>query len=209
MQAEDVDRAVQAAERAFRETAWARMPPNERGALLHRLADAVEQRKKIVVQIEALDAGKVAAQAEWDVQNCVDTLRWYADVAQYVQRRNVLAVAGHEAWTVRHPWGPCGFIFPWNFPILLIGWGIAPALAAGNTVVIKPAEDTPLSAIWLARLAKEIGIPDGVINVVPGYGNVAGAALASHPGLKRVSFTGSPEVGRLVAEACGRNLTAL
>jgi aldehyde dehydrogenase (NAD+) len=206
MQAEDVDRAVQAADRAFRETAWARMPPNERGALLHRLADAVEKRKKIVGQIEALDAGKVAAQAEGDVQNCVDTLRWYADVAQYVQRRNVLAVAGHEAWTVRHPWGPCGFIFPWNFPILLIGWGIAPALAAGNTVVIKPAEDTPLSAIWLARLAKEIGIPDGVINVVPGYGKVAGAALAGHAGLKRVSFTGSPEVGRLVAEACGRNL---
>ncbi len=182
------------------------MPPNERGALLHRLADAIEKRKKIVGQIEALDAGKVAAQAEGDVQNCVDTLRWYADVAQYVQRRSVLAVAGHEAWTVRHPWGPCGFIFPWNFPILLIGWGIAPALAAGNTVVIKPAEDTPLSAIWLARLAKEIGIPDGVINVVPGYGKVAGAALTSHPGLKRVSFTGSPEVGRLVAEACGRNL---
>ena len=206
MQAEDVDRAVQAAQRAFRETAWARMPPNERGALLHRLSDALQTRKKIVGQIEALDAGKVVAQAEGDVQNCVDTLRWYADVAQYVQRRNVLAVAGHEAWTVRHPWGPCGFIFPWNFPILLIGWGIAPALAAGNTVVIKPAEDTPLSAIWFAQLAKEVGIPDGVINVVPGYGNVAGAALASHPGLKRVSFTGSPEVGRMVAEACGRNL---
>ena len=206
MQPEDVDRAVQAAGRAFRETTWARMPPNERGALLHRLADALQTRKKIVGQIEALDAGKVVAQAEGDVQNCVDTLRWYADVAQYVQRRNVLAVAGHEAWTVRHPWGPCGFIFPWNFPILLIGWGIAPALAAGNTVVIKPAEDTPLSAIWFAQLAKEVGIPDGVINVVPGYGNVAGAALASHPGLKRVSFTGSPEVGRLVAESCGRNL---
>jgi aldehyde dehydrogenase (NAD+) len=118
----------------------------------------------------------------------------------------VLAVAGHEAWTVRHPWGPCGFIFPWNFPFLLIGWGVSPALAAGNTVVIKPAEDTPLSAIYLARLAREVGLPDGVINVIPGTGAVAGAALSAHPGIKRMSFTGSPEVGRLVAEACGRNL---
>ena len=206
MGAEDVDRAVAAADRAFRTTAWAKMPPNERGALLHRLADAVENNKKILGQIEALDAGKIIAQAEGDVQNFVDTLRWYIDAAQHVQRRNTLAVAGHEAWTVRHPWGPCGFIFPWNFPILLIGWGIAPALAAGNTVVIKPAEDTPLSAIWLAHKAREVGIPDGVINVVTGLGEAAGAAVAAHPGLKRMSFTGSPEVGRLVAESCGRNL---
>jgi aldehyde dehydrogenase (NAD+) len=108
---------------------------------------------------------------------------------------------------MRHPWGPCGFIFPWNFPFLLIGWGIAPALAAGNTVVIKPAEDTPLSAIYLSNLAKEVGIPDGVINVVTGYGETTGAAVSRHPGLRRMSFTGSPEVGRLVAEACGKNLT--
>ena len=107
---------------------------------------------------------------------------------------------------MRHPWGPCGFIFPWNFPMLLIGWGISPALAAGNTVVIKPAEDTPLSAIYFARLAKEVGIPDGVINVVPGYGNVTGRGLGAHRGLRRISFTGSPEVGRLIAAACGRNL---
>jgi len=206
MQADDVDRAVKAADRAFRESPWARLAPNERGALLHRLADAVEKRKKVVAQIEALDCGKIAWQAENDVQNFVDTVRWYADVAQHVQRRNTLAVAAHEAWTARFPWGVCGFIFPWNFPFLLIGWGIAPALAAGNTVVIKPAEDTPLSTIWLARLAREVGIPDGVINVVPGLGEVAGAALTSHPGLKRMSFTGSPEVGRLVAESCGRNL---
>ena len=140
------------------------------------------------------------------MQNFVDTLRYYADMALHVQRRSPLAVAGHEAWTVRQPWGPCGFIFPWNFPMLLMGWNLSPALAAGNTVVVKPAEDTPLSAIYLARLAREVGIPDGVINVVPGFGDPAGAALASHPGLKRMSFTGSPEVGRLIAAACGRNL---
>jgi acyl-CoA reductase-like NAD-dependent aldehyde dehydrogenase len=203
---EDVDRAVQAAAKAFKASGWATMSPNERGVHLHRLADAVEKHKKVIGQIESLDAGKILAQAEGDVQNFIDTLRYFTDMSCHVQRRNVLAVAGHEAWTVRHPWGPCGFIFPWNFPFLLIGWGISPALAAGNTVIIKPAEDTPLSAIYLARLAREAGLPDGVINVVLGTGAVAGAALSGHPGIRRMSFTGSPEVGRLVGEACGRNL---
>lgn len=205
-QAADVDMAVDVAAAAFRKTAWATMPQNERSALLQRLADAVEKHKPMIAQLESLDAGKIEAQAQGDVQNFVDTMRYFADLAQHVQRRSVLAIPNHEAWTVRQPYGACGFIFPWNFPFLLIGWGIAPALAAGNTVVIKPAEDTPMSAIYLARLAKEVGIPDGVINVVPGFGSVAGAALSGNPKLKRMSFTGSPEVGRLVGEACGRNL---
>lgn len=206
MQPEDVDRAVQAASKAFAESGWATLSPEDRGVLLHRLADAVEQRKPVLAQLEALDAGKVFRQAEADVQNFADTTRYFADLARHVQARTAIPVPRLEAWSVRKPWGPCGFIFPWNFPILLAGWGIAPALAAGNTVVIKPAEDTPLSTIYLARLAKEVGIPDGVINVVPGFGEPAGAAVAGHPGLKRMSFTGSPEVGRRVAESCGRNL---
>jgi acyl-CoA reductase-like NAD-dependent aldehyde dehydrogenase len=206
MSAEEVGQAVEAGARAFRETNWSRLSSNERGALMHRLADAVEKRLPIFGQIESLDAGKIYAQACGDVQNFVDTVRYFADLALHVEHRTTLAVKGHEAWTVRHPWGVCGFIFPWNFPLLLVGWGIAPALAAGNTVVIKPAEDTPLSTIYLAQLAKEVGIPDGVINVVPGRGTTTGAALANHPDIRRMSFTGSPEVGRLVAEACGRNL---
>ena len=207
LNARDVDAAVSAAQQAFDKSGWATLPPNERGALLHRLADEVERRLAIIAQIEALDAGKIEAQAQGDVANFVATVRYFAEVAQHVSRRNTLAVKGHEAWTMRHPWGPCGFIFPWNFPFLLIGWGIGPALAAGNTVVIKPAEDTPLSAIYLGELAKEVGLPDGVINVVTGFGETTGAAVSRHPGLRRMSFTGSPEVGRLVAEACGRNLT--
>ena len=203
----DVDAAVHAAATAFAMTPWATLPANERGVWLHRLADAVEKQKSIIGQIESLDAGKILSQAEGDVQNFVDTLRYFTNMSLHVQHRTALAVSGHDAWTVRHSWGPCGFIFPWNFPFLLVGWGISPALAAGNTVVIKPAEDTPLSAIYLARLAREIGLPDGVINVVPGIGETAGAALARHPGLRRMSFTGSPEVGRLVGEACGHNLT--
>lgn len=202
----DIDRAVQAAHHAFRHTGWATMAAAERGALLHRLADEVERRKPAIARVEAADAGKILAQAEGDVQNLVDTLRYFIEMSLHVQRRTPLAVRGHEAATVRLPWGACGFIFPWNFPFLLIGWGISPALVAGNTVVIKPAEDTPLSALMLGRIAQDVGIPDGVINVVTGTGEAAGAALAGHPGLKRMSFTGSPEVGRLVAEACGRNL---
>jgi acyl-CoA reductase-like NAD-dependent aldehyde dehydrogenase len=206
MQPDDVDRAVAAAADAFANSGWATMSPNDRGVLLHRLADAVEQRRKIITQIETLDAGKVYAQAEWDIQNFADTVRYFANLALQVEHRTAIAVAQHEAWTVRHAWGPCAFIFPWNFPLVLAGWGTAPALAAGNTVVIKPAGDTPLSTIYLALLAKEVGIPDGVINVIPGRGDVAGMALATHPRIKRMSLTGSPEVGRTVCEACGRNL---
>ncbi len=207
MSAADVDKAVRAADEAFRTTGWAQMSANERGVLLHRLADAVESHIDTLAHIEALDAGKILEQAVGDIQNFVDTMRYFIEISLHVQHRVPLAIAGHEARTVRLPWGPCGFIFPWNFPFLLIGWNIAPALAAGNTVVIKPAEDTPLSALYLAKLAQQVGIPDGVINVVTGYGEDAGAALAAHPQLKRMSFTGSPEVGRMVAEACGRNLT--
>jgi acyl-CoA reductase-like NAD-dependent aldehyde dehydrogenase len=207
LQPDDVDRAVSAAGEAFSHPDWLQLSPHDRGALLHRFTDEVERRKDILAQIESLDCGKVLAQAEGDVQNFIDTMRYFINMSLQVEHRSTLAVAQHDAWTVRHPWGPCGFIFPWNFPILLAGWGIAPALSAGNTVVIKPAEDTPLSTIYLGQIAKESGMPDGVINVVPGLGAVAGAALASHPSIKRMSFTGSPEVGRLVAEACGRNLT--
>jgi len=202
--ASEVDHAVDVANEAF--PAWAALSQGERSAILLRLANAVEERKSIIAQIESLEAGKVEAQAQGDVQNFVDTLRYFVKLADEVQLRTKLDVPGHDAWTYKQPWGACGFIFPWNFPFLLIGWGISPALAAGNTVVIKPAEDTSLSAIYLARLAKEVGVPDGVINVVTGRGETVGAALTNNTSIKRMSFTGSPEVGQLVAEACGRNL---
>jgi len=206
MQPDDVDHAVQTAAKAFRETPWANLTAQERGAILHRWVDLVETKKRTIAQIESLDCGKIYRQAEGDVQNFIDTMRYFIEMSLHIERRSVLAVPHYEAYTYRAPWGPCGFIFPWNFPILLVGWGIAPALAAGNTVVIKPAEDTPLSTLYVAHLAKEAGIPDGVINVVPGLGEITGAALSRHPGLRRMSFTGSPEVGRLVGEACARNL---
>ncbi len=200
----EIDRAIAIAADAA--PAWAALPSSERFAILLRLADAVEEHKPIIAQIEALDAGKIQAQAQGDVQNFVDTLRYFVKLAGKVPAREPLNVPGYEAWKYRQPWGVCAFIFPWNFPFLLIGWGISPALAAGNTVVIKPAEDTSLSAIYLARLAKQVGVPDGVINVVTGRGATAGAALSANANIKRMSFTGSPEVGRMVGEACGRNL---
>ena len=206
MQPDDVERAVAAAQKAFNEADWARLPVNERGVHLMRLADAVEQRKPIIAQIEALDCGKIEAQAADDVQNFIDTIRYFCGLAQGLSLDTAIPVAGHEASVVRHAWGPCGFIVPWNFPFLLCGWGIGPAMAAGNTCVVKPAEDTPLSALYVAHLAKENGIPDGVINVIPGVGEVTGAALSQNPNISRMSFTGSPEVGRLVARECGQNL---
>ena len=200
----EVDGAVDVANAAF--PAWAALSQADRSAILLRLADAVQEHKPIIAQIEALEAGKIEAQAQGDIQNFVDTLRYFVQLADGVETRTKLDIPGHDAWTHKQPWGACAFIFPWNFPFLLIGWGISPALASGNTVVIKPAEDTSLSAIYLARLAKEVGVPDGVINVVTGRGETAGAALSQNANIKRMSFTGSPEVGQLVAEACGRNL---
>lgn len=204
---DDVKAAVAAAHVAFRKGGWATMPPNDRAVILHRLADLIDKHQEIIAQIESLDVGKPRGQAAaFDVPHAAQTLRYYADLAVHTRRREPIAVSGFDARTMRGPYGVCGFIFPWNFPFLLVGWGIAPALAAGNTVVIKPAEETPLSTLYFAKLAEEAGLPPGVINVVTGLGETAGAALARHPGLKRMSFTGSPEVGRIVAEACGRNL---
>ncbi len=203
----DIDRAVNAAAAAFRTSGWATLPPNDRAVYLHRLADLVDKHRDILAQIESLDVGKPLPQARGgDIPNVAATLRYFADLSVHTRRREPIAVSGYEARSVRLPYGVCGFIFPWNFPLLLVGWGISPALAAGNTVVIKPAEDTPLSTLYFAQLVKEAGIPDGVVNVVTGLGETAGAALSQHPGIKRMSFTGSPEVGKLVAEACGRNL---
>jgi acyl-CoA reductase-like NAD-dependent aldehyde dehydrogenase len=208
--ASDVDRAVQAAQRAFQGGNWATQPANDRAVYLHRLADLIDKKTALLSELESLDVGKPRAQAlGFDIPHSTKTFRYYADLSVSSRRREPIAVAGNEARSVHVPYGVCGFVFPWNFPFLLMAWGVAPALAAGNTIVIKPAEDTPLSALYFAKLAEEVGIPPGVINVVTGQGGTAGAALAAHPAIKRMSFTGSPEVGRLIAESCGRNLVPI
>lgn len=204
---QDVESAVTAAETAFMSPAWAALSVQQRAKLLHGLADLIDTNAEILAQIESLDSGKPRAQAaEFDIPFGAQTLRYYADLAVSTQTRRSLPLNDLQARTVGQPYGPCGFIIPWNFPFLLAIWGIAPALAAGNTVVIKPAEDTSLSTLYLAKLAEEAGFPPGVVNVVTGMGHTAGAALASHPRIKRMAFTGSTATGRVVARQCGENL---
>lgn len=203
----DVDAAVRAARLSFQRSGWATMAAKERAVVLHRLADLIEEHSAILAEIESLDVGKPLAQStSFDVPNCAETFRYYADLSVHTSRRQPISTSRFDAYTSRTPYGVCGFIVPWNFPLLLLGWGIAPALAGGNTVIVKPAEDTPLSALYFAHLADLAGVPSGVINVVTGFGHAAGAALAAHPDVNRISFTGSPQVGKEVAAACARNL---
>ncbi|UCD30472.1 MAG: aldehyde dehydrogenase family protein [Planctomycetota bacterium] len=204
---DDIDKAVAAARDAFRTSGWASMPVNDRAVLLHRLADLVDKHCDELAQLESLDVGKPLACAKTiDIPNVAQTLRWYADFAVHTRLREPIPVSGHEARQVRFPYGVAALVLPWNFPMLLVGWNLSPALAAGNTAVIKPAEDTPLSTLYFCKLVQEAGIPAGVVNVVPGYGETAGKALSEHPRINRMGFTGSPEVGRLIASACGKNL---
>jgi acyl-CoA reductase-like NAD-dependent aldehyde dehydrogenase len=203
--AADVDAAVTAAQKAF--PSWAAKSPAERSVMLHRLADAIEKKQKELAQVEALDVGKAVVNAEaFDIPFGVACIRYFADLAVHAQYGAPLAVKSMEARVHRVPYGVCGFIFPWNFPFDLLMWGVIPALAAGNTVVVKPSEITPLSTLFVCSLAEEIGFPSGVLNVVLGDGAGVGAPLASHPDIARMSFTGSPSTGKQVAEACARNL---
>jgi acyl-CoA reductase-like NAD-dependent aldehyde dehydrogenase len=186
------------------------MPPNDRAVLIHRLADLIEKHNDILAQIEAWNCGKPLPQTTgFEIPHVAKTFRFYADLSVAVRRQEPIAVAGHEARSVLLPYGVCGFIFPWNFPILLLAWAIAPALAAGNTAVIKPASLTPLSSLYFCKLAKEAGIPDGVVNTVTGPGNEVGEAIVSHPDVKRISFTGSTEIGRRLGELAGKHLIPL
>ncbi len=204
--AAEVDEAIAAAWKAF--PTWSELSPGERAAKLHRFAEKLEKHSADLALLESLDVGKAITTAEgFDIPFGIECLRYFADLSTRAHSDVPLAIKNIEARIHRAPYGVCGFIFPWNFPFTLLLWGIAPALAAGNTVVVKPSEVTPLSSIYTAKLAAEAGLPDGVINLVIGDGRSAGATLAGHPKIKRMSFTGSPEVGKKIGEICGRNLT--
>lgn len=203
--AEDIDSAIDAAWGAFE--GWSSLDPKGRAEHLRHLADLIDSHSEEIAEVESLDVGKPVSDAVgFDVPFAAKAFRYFADVAASHQRSESLAVPGIEARQLLLPRGPVGFIFPWNFPFLLFAWGTAPALAAGNTVVVKPAELTPLSSLLVCELAEEAGIPPGVVNVVPGLGETAGAALANSPRIAMVSFTGSPEVGKAVAQAAAANL---
>ncbi|KAG2485836.1 hypothetical protein HYH03_015419 [Edaphochlamys debaryana] len=205
--AADVDRAVAAARRAFDEGPWPRMTGKERGRLLYRLADAMEAAKDELAALETLDNGKPLFWSKAaDVPLSIDHFRYYAGWADKIHGKTIPVDGPYWAYTFHEPIGVVGQIIPWNFPLLMAAWKLGPALAAGNCVVIKPAEQTPLTCLRLAQLAKEVGLPDGVLNVVTGYGPTAGARLATHPGVDKTAFTGSTEVGRLVGQAAAAAL---
>lgn len=207
---EDVDRAVRAARRAFESGPWRRMTPSERGRAIWKLADLIEAHTEEFAQLETLDNGKPLAVARVaDIPLVVDHFRYYAGWATKIEGETIpVSTSGMRFlnYTLREPVGVIGQIIPWNFPLLMAAWKLGAALACGNTVVLKPAEQTPLSAIRLGELIEEAGIPAGVVNIVTGFGETAGAAIAAHPDVDKVAFTGSTAVGRLIMKAAAGNL---
>ena len=208
--AEDINRAVRAARQAFEHGPWGRMTPSERGRIIWRIGDLILEHADELAQLESLDNGKPFAVARAaDVPLAADLFHYMAGWATKIEGNSInisvpyMPGANFHSYTLREPLGVVGQIIPWNFPLLMAAWKLGPALAAGNCVVLKPAEQTPLTALRLAGLIAEAGMPAGVVNVVPGYGETAGAALAAHGGVDKVAFTGSTEVGKLIVAASG------
>jgi len=211
--AEDINRAVAAARAAFDEGPWGRLTPSERGRIIWKIGDLILEHAEELAQLESLDNGKpygVALAA--DVPLAADLFHYMAGWATKIEGNTInisvpyMPGANFHSYTLREPVGVVGQIIPWNFPLLMAAWKLGPALTTGNTVILKPAEQTPLTALRLAGLIAEAGVPDGVVNVVTGFGETAGAALAAHPLVDKVAFTGSTEVGRLIVAAAAGNL---
>jgi len=200
---EEVDAAVARAKEAFR--AWGAVTPGDRARLMRRLADAIEARLEELATLEARNAGKPISDARAEMGMVVDTFRFYAGAPERLLG-DTIPVAGGIDMTFREPLGVVGLIVPWNFPLVIASWKVAPALAAGNTVVLKPAELTPLTALELERIAIEAGLPEGVVNVVSGPGRVCGERLVQHPDVAKIAFTGSTEVGRRIAEGAAATI---
>src|ERR1700683_3337027 len=207
---EDINRAVAAARAAFETGPWRKLTPSERGRMIWKLADLVEKHAEEFAQLESLDNGKPVTIARVaDLPNTIDMFRYMAGWATKIEG-NTITLSGQGdkffAYTLREPVGVVGQIIPWNFPLLMAAWKLAPALATDCCVVLKPAEQTPLTALLLGELVQQAGIPDGVVNIVPGYGETAGAALSAHPDVDKIAFTGSTEVGKLILHAAAGNL---
>jgi phenylacetaldehyde dehydrogenase len=205
----DIDLAAKAARKAFESGPWSRISPAERAKLVWRLGDLIEKHADEFAELEALDNGKPVTNARnGDVDGSINMFRYMSGWCQRLNGETIpVSSAGDwHAYTLREPVGVVGQIIPWNFPLMMAAWKLAPALAAGCTVVLKPAEQTPLSALRLGELILEAGIPAGVVNIVTGFGETAGAALAEHPDVDKIAFTGSTEVGKLIVKAAAGNL---
>jgi aldehyde dehydrogenase (NAD+) len=204
--APDVDKAVRAARTAFDSGPWPKMPAAERGRLLYKFADLLEAHAEELARLETLDNGKPINESRFaDLPLSIATFRYYAGWADKIQGRTIPVAGPHFCYTKLQPVGVVGQIIPWNFPLLMLAMKIAPALAAGNTVVLKPAEQTPLSALRAGELMVESGLPPGAVNILPGFGPTAGAAIARHMDVDKVAFTGSTEVGHLIMEAAAQS----
>ncbi|HEY5214149.1 MAG TPA: aldehyde dehydrogenase family protein [Acidobacteriaceae bacterium] len=202
----DVDKAVHAARTAFEKGPWRKMHASERGRLLYILADLIEKNGDELAQLESLDNGKPFSTAKRvDVAKTVACYRYFAGWADKIQGKTIPIDGDFFCYTRHEPIGVVGQIIPWNYPMLMQAWKLAPALASGNTIVMKPAEQTPLSALRIGELIVEAGFPEGVVNLLPGYGHTAGAAIARHMDIDKVAFTGSTEIGRLILEAAARS----
>ena len=209
----DIDRAVKAARRAFESGAWPRLSPSERGRLVWKLGDLILENLEELAELESLDNGKpVTVARAADVPLAADLFHYMAGWATKIEGNTIQLSVPYapgvkfHAYTLREPVGVVGQIIPWNFPFLMAAWKLGPALATGCTVVLKPAEETPLSALRLGELIQEAGFPNGVVNIITGFGETAGAALAAHPGIDKVAFTGSTEVGKLILQAAANDL---
>ncbi|MFJ7512451.1 aldehyde dehydrogenase family protein [Peribacillus simplex] len=204
---EDLNLAVKAARKAFESGPWATMSPSDRGRLLYKAAQKMWENSDFLAEVESKDNGLPINETKHiALPSTIDVLEFYAGLANKVQGDTLASPHNRFNYTLKEPLGVIGAIVPWNFPLMLTMWKLAPALAAGNTIVIKPAKETSTSILELAKLFQEVGIPDGVINIVPGPGSTVGSALASHPDVDKIAFTGSTDTGRLIMQAATKNL---
>ena len=208
--AEDVDQAAKAARHAFESGPWSKMDARDRGRLMYLLADRMESELEDLARLETLDNGKPFSESSTaDLPLAIDCLRYYAGYADKIHGKTIPIRGNHLCYTKSEPVGVAGQIIPWNFPILMAAWKWGPALAAGCTIVMKPAEQTPLTCLRMAQLAKEVGIPDGVINVVPGFGPTAGAACVKHPLIDKIAFTGEHRTAQVITRDSADTLKRL
>ncbi|HMF10659.1 MAG TPA: aldehyde dehydrogenase family protein, partial [Gemmataceae bacterium] len=204
--ASDVDKAVKAARKALESAPWKNVDAAERGRLLFKLAELVEKNAEELAALESLNCGKTITDSRGDMQGVVNTFRYYAGWADKIEGKTVPVRGNFLSYTLRQPVGVVGQIIPWNFPLLMLAWKWGPALACGNTVVLKPAEQTPLTALRVGELAIEAGFPPGVINIVNGFGETTGAALVVHPEVDKIAFTGHVDTAKIIQKAAADSL---
>ncbi len=203
----DIDAAVKAARAAFNRKTWRNLAARDRAKMLWKVGDLIMKNHEELARLETIDNGKPLFESRYvDIPSAAETFYYYAGWCTKIEGETIPVPSNFFNYTLREPYGVCGIITPWNFPLLMVAWKLAPALACGNTAVVKVAEETPLTALWLGQLCQEAGIPDGVVNIVPGFGETAGRALVAHPDVDKISFTGSTEVGKEIMRSAADSL---